>query len=212
MDKAKQNIKPSGAKIVVSFNIPAYLYWRFRAYATKLGISQSELASRLLLEGLKNKLPKDEVERLQMEHSFWQAMEMEQKLFKAYKQVKRSGAWIEKTLNEEFQGARINVKLPLMHYVSGSELELLLALAENRQKLMDEASTIGLKLFPRTHQYTIEVVNGKYHVRRVDEVLQTYKLPYSPPNSIEPCTLASETPFMDYVRQKSTLSSSSGGS
>jgi hypothetical protein len=198
MTDGKKKVQSKGSPRTVY--LPEYLWMRLVSLADKLGISVSRLIVRFCLQGLKQKIPNEEFEKLQIEHKIHENIERLDTLTRWGNELRKSGVYALKTYNELVQGVSPDFKkrIALPAIASPEELEATRRLFQHRNSLALETSKLILEELPDLQTFNMGLTDsGKYK-------------PYK--NTITPETIAtalinslnssSEMPFMDWVKQQ----------
>ena len=153
--------------------MPDYLWIELSHLADKLGVSVSKLVVRFCIRGLKEKIPKREYESLQRMQQIEENIEKMAKLTRWGNELRKSGAYAEKTLNELLQGISpdTKIKIPLSYLCSEEELEAIKRLFEHRYMIAQETAKLILEEFPDLETFNIGVDHkGKWKVYTKEEI------------------------------------------
>ncbi|MHA1722248.1 MAG: hypothetical protein ACTSXW_04130, partial [Candidatus Baldrarchaeia archaeon] len=153
--------------------MPDYLWMRLSHLADKLGVSVSKLVVHFCIRGLKEKVPEREYESLQRMQQIEENIEKMAKLTRWGNELRKSGAYAEKTLNELLQGISpdTKIKIPLPNLCSEEELEAIKRLFQHRNALARETAKLILEEFPDLKTFNIGVDHrGRWKVYTKEEI------------------------------------------
>lgn len=169
--------------------IKDYVWTQVKRVASKLRLSPSQLINKILLENLKDNIPLEEFQKAQKFLEVEQNMKMEKQLFTWLKQIRRSGAWSQETYS----------KILAEGDTSSEETEAYRRLMQQREKLVSETTNLILQLYDDLGTF------------KTEDILKTgFKKWMERGTTLTPTQHSigfneSETPFMDSIRQKSTI-------
>jgi len=180
--------------------MPDYLWSSLNSLANNLGISISQLVVRFCINSLEEETSQEEFESLQRLHQIDENIKMIKKLTEWGNQLRKSGAYAEKTLRELIQGGSPDLKrkIPLPTVCSLEELEATTRLFQHRYRIARETAKLILEEFPDLKIFNIGVnYRGTWDVYSKEITPETIAAALI--DSLNP---NSETPFIDWVKEQ----------
>jgi predicted CopG family antitoxin len=178
------------------------LWEKLESLSSELGVSVSSLIGRFCLEGLEKGIPREEFERLQKIRKIEENFQEMARLTRWGNELRKSGAYGPKTLDELLKGKSEKKRVPLPAVCSKDVLEATKRIFQHRDKLAEETAKLMLDVYPDLGTFHIGADDkGRWRVFSGKEVTPN-TIATSIVSTIDVC---SQTPFEDWIKKQKDM-------